>query len=64
VIIDHGEGHYTVSANLGEIDVRVGDDVSTGTRLGVVGSSGQGWLVYFEIRIGAETADPAEWFGI
>jgi septal ring factor EnvC (AmiA/AmiB activator) len=64
VIIDHGEGHYTVSANLGEIDVHVGDDVSTGSRLGVVGQVEEGWLVYFEIRVGSETADPAEWFGI
>jgi murein DD-endopeptidase MepM/ murein hydrolase activator NlpD len=64
VIVDHGDGHYTVSGNLEEIDVRVGDPVSTGTRLGTVGRSGDSWLVYFEIRAGTDTLDPAEWFGI
>lgn len=64
VIIDHGNRHYTVSANLGSIDVRVGDEVVSNTRIGSVGDSGTGALLYFEIRVGTETVDPAEWFGI
>jgi septal ring factor EnvC (AmiA/AmiB activator) len=64
VIVDHGDGYYTVSANLAEVDVRVGDSVSTGTRLGSVGQHRNGWLLYFEIRLGTQTLDPAEWFGI
>lgn len=64
VIVDHGNRHYTVSANLAAIDVRVGDEVVLNTRLGAVGDSGQGALLYFEIRVGTETVDPAEWFGI
>jgi septal ring factor EnvC (AmiA/AmiB activator) len=64
VIVDHGERHYTVSANLREIVVAVGDDVSAGMRLGTVGDSGSGAGLYFEVRVGTETADPAEWFGL
>lgn len=66
VILDHGGGYYTVSANLGEIEVKVGDDVKGGARIAALGpSSGSaGSTLYFEIRIGQETADPAEWFGI
>lgn len=64
VIVDHGDSHYTVSANLGSIEVRVGDEVSGGARLGTVGGGEKGPLLYFEVRIGTETADPAEWFGI
>jgi murein DD-endopeptidase MepM/ murein hydrolase activator NlpD len=64
VIVDHGGRSYTVSANLGQIDVNVGDEVSANTRLGSVGDAGRGALVYFEIRLGAGTVDPAEWFGI
>lgn len=65
VIVDHGGGYYTVSANLAEISVQVGDDVSQGTRLGTVGESGKGpAALYFEIRKGADTLDPSSWFGI
>jgi septal ring factor EnvC (AmiA/AmiB activator) len=64
VILDHGDGYFTVSANLKTIDVRVGDDVGASTRIGSVGDLGQGSLLYFEIRKGTDTLNPAEWFGI
>lgn len=64
VILDHGDSYYTVSANLSDIAVKAGDDVTTGSRVGSVGDMGQGPLLYFEIRKGTETVDPAEWFGI
>jgi septal ring factor EnvC (AmiA/AmiB activator) len=63
VIIDHGRRHYTLSANLGAIDVRVGDEVGTGERLGTLGSEKDAAL-YFEIRVNSATLDPNEWFGI
>jgi len=64
VILDHGGGYYTVSANLGSIDVKVGDDLSSGTRLGTVGLSDGAARLYFEIRAGKSTLPPADWFGI
>lgn len=64
VIIDHGRHHYTVSSNLGSIDVRAGDELTTGSLVGTVGDAPGGGLLYFEIRVGKETVDPAEWFGI
>jgi murein DD-endopeptidase MepM/ murein hydrolase activator NlpD len=64
VILDHGDAYYTVSANLSEISVHVGDEVASGTRIGAVGDMGQGPMLYFEIRVGTDTVDPAEWFGI
>src|SRR6478736_4582456 len=64
VILDHGGGYYTVSANLGSIDVKVGDDLSSGTRLGTVGRSDGAARLYFEIRAGKSTLPPADWFGI
>ena len=64
VILDHGAGYYTVSANLGSIDVKVGDDLPSGTRLGTVGRSDGGSRLYFEIRAGKDTLPPADWFGI
>jgi murein DD-endopeptidase MepM/ murein hydrolase activator NlpD len=64
VILDHGAGYYTVSANLAAIDVRVGDDLPSGSRLGTVGNSDGGARLYFEIRAGTKTLPPADWFGI
>jgi murein DD-endopeptidase MepM/ murein hydrolase activator NlpD len=63
VIIDHGGRHYSLSANLGTIDVQVGDEVGTGERLGALGS-GKDAALYFEIRINKSTVDPGDWFGI
>lgn len=64
VILDHGGGYYTVSANLGTIDVRVGDDLSFGSRLGTVGASDGVPRLYFEIRAGTSTVAPRDWFGL
>jgi len=64
VILDHGGGYYTVSANLGSIDVRVGDDLPAGTRIGTVGNTDGASRLYFEIRAGTTTVAPADWFGI
>ncbi|HNS98053.1 MAG TPA: peptidoglycan DD-metalloendopeptidase family protein [Polyangiaceae bacterium] len=64
VILDHGEQYFTLSGDLGTIDVRVGTDVGAGTRIGTVGrSKGQG-ILYFELRQGADTLDPGPWFGL
>ncbi len=64
VILDHGGGYYTVSANLAEIEVEVGEDIKGGARVGTLAGGSTGSTLYFEVRIGQETADPAEWFGI
>jgi septal ring factor EnvC (AmiA/AmiB activator) len=64
VLIDHGDGYFTVTANLGSIEVRVGDEIPAGTRLGLTGTSGSQGRIYFEVRRSAETLNPGEWFGI
>jgi septal ring factor EnvC (AmiA/AmiB activator) len=64
VIVDHGEHYYTVSGNLGALDVKVGQDVAAGERLGTVGDEGQGSMLYFEVRKGTETIAPSPWLGL
>jgi septal ring factor EnvC (AmiA/AmiB activator) len=64
VILEHGRRYYTVSANLGSIDVTVGDEIGAGERIGTVGDSGSGPRLYFELRVGKETVEPGAWFGI
>jgi septal ring factor EnvC (AmiA/AmiB activator) len=64
VILDHGDGYFTVTGSLGSTSVNVGDEVPTGARIGSAGATGNGGLVYFEIRAGGQIVDPASWFGI
>ncbi len=64
IILDHGSGYYTVSGNLGSCSVTVGKDVAAGTQVGTVGRGARGAFLYFEIRRGTGTLNPAAWFGI
>ena len=64
IIVDHGAGYFTVSANLASIDVTVGEDVGSGVRLGTIAGAAGRAVLYFEIRHGTDTLDPADWFGI
>jgi murein hydrolase activator len=64
VIVDHGEHYYTVSGNLGAIEVKVGQELTAGERIGTVGDEGRGSMVYFEVRHRTETIAPAAWLGL
>ena len=64
VILDHGEHYYSVSGNLGSVDVKVGGEVAAGERIGTVGDEGHGTMLYFEIRHGTETVQPSSWLGL
>ena len=64
VILDHGDRYYTVSGNLGSIDVKVGDEVSAGEKIGTVGDDGRGPSLYFEIRQGNDKVAPNAWLGL
>ena len=64
VILDHGNHYYSLLGNLGSIDVRVGDELRRGARVGTVGSDGKGGVLYVEIRRNVETLDPRPWFGL
>jgi murein DD-endopeptidase MepM/ murein hydrolase activator NlpD len=64
VILDHGEHYYTVSGNLDEIDVKIGQDVAAGERIGTVGDDGPGSMLYFEVRHGSQAVAPGPWLGL
>ncbi len=64
VIVDHGNGYFTVTAGLSSLDVRIGENLPVGARLGLTSSRGGQGELYFEIRRHAETLDPSKWFGI
>lgn len=64
VILDHGDRFYTVSANLGSIEVAVGDELAAGARIGTVGTAKGGARVFVEIKRGTTILEPSEWFGL
>jgi murein DD-endopeptidase MepM/ murein hydrolase activator NlpD len=64
VILDHGDHFYTVSGDLDEVDVKIGESVTAGERVGTVGDDGQGPMLYFEVRHGSQTVAPAAWLGL
>jgi septal ring factor EnvC (AmiA/AmiB activator) len=63
VILDHGDGYFTVSGHLEDIDTEIGAVLAAGDRIGTAGETGSltGPRLYFEIRRGAEALDPADW---
>jgi murein DD-endopeptidase MepM/ murein hydrolase activator NlpD len=62
VQIDHGKGDTTVYAHLSRIDVRLGQPVQRGQRIGAVGATGwaTGPHLHFEFRENGVQRDPVE----
>lgn len=64
VILDHGDHYYSVSGNLDAIEVKIGQDIAAGERIGTVGDDGRGARLYFEVRHGSQTVPPEPWLGL
>ena len=60
VVIQHKYGIYTLYAHQQRVFVRLGDIVSQGERLGLMGATGRvtGRHLHFEVRIGSQIIDP------
>lgn len=63
VILDHGAGLHTGYWHLSKLDVRVGQKVISGDKLGEVGTTGlsTGSHLHWEMRIGLTPVDPLPW---
>ena len=63
VILDHGDGYFSVSGHLDTLDVALGEQLAAGDPVGRAGETGSltGPRLYFEIRRGAEALDPTGW---
>ncbi len=60
VYVDHGNGLSTRYGHLSEIDVTVGQTVTQGQKIGLVGSTGRstGPHLHYEVRINNQPVDP------
>ncbi len=63
VILDHGQGYYSLYAQAAELNVSEGEKVAAGQILGTVGDTGSlvGTSLYFEIRKNGVPQDPLHW---
>jgi septal ring factor EnvC (AmiA/AmiB activator) len=63
LIIDHGEGYYTLSGHASALLKNVGEEVRAGEVVALVGDTGslKGPCLYFEIRQRGKPLDPLEW---
>ena len=64
VMIDHGDGRYTLYAHMTTRYVNEGDVVLQGDVIGIVGSTGvsTGPHIHFEVYEGGERVDPLQYF--
>ncbi len=63
MILDHGNGFYTLYGNLSRLDRAKGEHVAKGQVIGLAGETGsfKGSKLYFEIRRNGEAQDPLAW---
>ena len=63
VILNHGDGYFTLYGHLSEIDVTVGQEVEAGKQIARSGDSGslKGPILHFEVRKGGTPLDPEQW---
>lgn len=64
VAIDHGQGVVSFYIHMKTIDVKAGDDVSSGQKIGTVGATGRatGPHLHYSIYINQVATNPREWF--
>ena len=63
VILDHGRGVFTCYWHLSAIDVKLGDTLTGGQKLGEVGSTGlsTGPHLHWEMHVNGLAVDPLQW---
>ena len=63
IIIDHGYGFETLYAHMQEVEVKVGQKVKKGQRIGSIGSSGTSTAphLHYEIRINDRSINPIDY---
>lgn len=65
IVIDHGDGKATLYGHLKQTEVKVGEEVNAGDRIGLIGSTGTstGPHLHFEVRVKGATVNPSDYVG-
>lgn len=64
IVLNHGDGFYTLYGHLSDILVQQGQQVTPGQTIGRAGDSGtslKGTVLHFEVRKGSTALDPEDW---
>src|SRR6185503_16243940 len=63
IILNHGDGYFTLYGHLSQILVQVGAEVTPGQTIARSGDSGslKGPILHFEVRKGGTSLNPNEW---
>lgn len=63
VVLNHGDGYYTIYSHLSDVNVSTGTEVAAGTVIGHSGETGslKGPVLHFEVRKGAAPLNPESW---
>jgi len=63
IVLNHGDGYYTLYGHLSAINVTVGQEVPAGTVIAASGDTGslKGPVLHFEVRKGGASLDPESW---
>lgn len=64
ILIDHGDGVFTLYAHLSRMAAAAGMIVGAGDHIGAIGTTGNvtGSHLHFELRLGTRPVNPAGWF--
>jgi murein DD-endopeptidase MepM/ murein hydrolase activator NlpD len=64
IVVDHGYGLQSIYGHLREIDVKPGDMVKKGQKMGIAGQTGLagGVHVHFSMQIDGVQTNPREWW--
>jgi murein DD-endopeptidase MepM/ murein hydrolase activator NlpD len=63
IILNHGDGYYTLYGHLSEISVSETQEIASGATIGRVGDTGslKGTVLHFEVRQGGTALNPEDW---
>jgi murein DD-endopeptidase MepM/ murein hydrolase activator NlpD len=63
IIVNHGDGYYTLYGHLSSIAVTNGVEVVPGQTIGSSGDTGslKGPILHFEVRKAAQSLNPERW---
>ena len=63
IVLNHGDGYYTLYGHLSQISVAVGQEVTPGQTIGRSGDTGslKGAILHFEVRKGGQSLNPEGW---